>query len=50
LGWRAQDAYDRDERARLRALPWGERYDWTGIAFVLAVVLAGIVGFMLTRA
>ena len=41
MGWRAWDAYERDEEARRRALPWHERYNWPRLALLaLTVALA----------
>ncbi len=34
MGWRAADEYDREERARIRALPLRERYPWGRLAAV----------------
>jgi len=36
MGWRVQDAYDRDREQRRRALSWRQRYDWPMILAVLA--------------
>jgi polyferredoxin len=48
MGWRTQDACDRDAEKRRRALPWRQRYDWPMLAlFVLwlaVVVFAGWAG------
>jgi hypothetical protein len=44
MGWRACDAYERDAEARRRALPWRERYNWTGLAlFASALALTLLV-------
>jgi cell division protein FtsN len=42
MGWRAWDAYERDARARVRALPWHQHYSHTG-----AIIFALIVAFIL---
>ncbi len=40
LGWRAQDARDREERARNRAVPVLERWAWGRLAAIGASVVA----------
>jgi hypothetical protein len=43
MGWRAADEYDREERARIRALPLRDRYPWGRLAAIgagLAAVVA----------
>lgn len=44
MGWRAQDAYDREERERVRALPLRERYAWGRLALIGAgaVIVAAV--------
>jgi TRAP-type C4-dicarboxylate transport system permease small subunit len=42
MGWRAWDAYEREARARVRALPWHQHYSHTG-----AIIFALIVAFIL---
>ena len=42
MGWRAQDARDRDARAEWRAQPLRERYAWGRLALVAATVAAGL--------
>ncbi|MCG5246845.1 hypothetical protein LPC10_17840 [Methylorubrum sp. B1-46] len=40
MGWRAQDARDREERARSRAVPVLERWAWGRLAAIGASVAA----------
>ena len=45
MGWRTQDAYDRDAEARRRALPWRQRYGWRVLVLVLIVLWLAVVAF-----
>jgi len=40
MGWRTQDAYERDAEERRRALPWWQRYNWPGVLLFALIVAA----------
>ncbi len=45
MGWRAWDHYESEARARWKALPWRERYDWRSLLVVIAIAVAAVAFF-----
>ena len=50
MGWRAQEQWDADERARWRALPWRRRYAWRRLFWLAVLALAGTAAGLIIKA